>query len=158
MSINRGMDKEDVVHIYTTEYDSAIKKNERKGICSNKDGTRECHTEWNKSDRGEILYDISYLESEKKWYKWTYKKRKRLTDIKWTHGCWEDGIVNDFGKVIYLLLYLKWDNQWKTYCITMELCSMLCACLNARGLGTKWIHVCVWLIPSAVLLKLSQHC
>ena len=31
------MDKEDVVHIYTTEYYSAIKKNERKGICSNED-------------------------------------------------------------------------------------------------------------------------
>ena len=41
----RGMDKEDVVHIYTTEYYSAIKKNERKGICSNEDGTREYHTE-----------------------------------------------------------------------------------------------------------------
>ena len=28
MSINRGMDKEDVVHIYIMEYYSAIKKNE----------------------------------------------------------------------------------------------------------------------------------
>ena len=28
MSINIGMDKEDVVHIYTKEYYSAIKKNE----------------------------------------------------------------------------------------------------------------------------------
>ena len=28
MSINRGIDKEDVVHIYTVEYYSAIKKNE----------------------------------------------------------------------------------------------------------------------------------
>ena len=28
MSINRGVDKEDVVHIYTMEYDSAIKRNE----------------------------------------------------------------------------------------------------------------------------------
>ena len=28
MSIDRGMDKEDVVHIYTMEYYSAIKKNE----------------------------------------------------------------------------------------------------------------------------------
>ena len=28
MSINRGMDKEDVVHIYTMEYHSDIKKNE----------------------------------------------------------------------------------------------------------------------------------
>ena len=28
MSINRGIDKEDVVHIYTMEYYSDIKKNE----------------------------------------------------------------------------------------------------------------------------------
>ena len=28
MSIDRGMDKEDVVHIYTMEYYSAIKRNE----------------------------------------------------------------------------------------------------------------------------------
>ena len=28
MSINRGVDQEEVVHIYTMEYDSAIKKNE----------------------------------------------------------------------------------------------------------------------------------
>ena len=28
MSINRGMDKEDVVYIYTMEYYSTIKKNE----------------------------------------------------------------------------------------------------------------------------------
>ena len=28
MSMDRGMDKEDVVHIYTMEYYSAIKKNE----------------------------------------------------------------------------------------------------------------------------------
>ena len=28
MSFDRGMDKEDVVHIYTMEYYSAIKKNE----------------------------------------------------------------------------------------------------------------------------------
>ena len=28
MSIDRGMDKDDVVHIYAREHDSAIKKNE----------------------------------------------------------------------------------------------------------------------------------
>jgi len=59
MSINRGMDKEDVVHIYTMEYYSAIKKEWTNAICSNMDGPRERHTEWSKSDReGEISYDI----------------------------------------------------------------------------------------------------
>ena len=44
MSINKGMDK-DVVHIYTTEYYSAIKKEQNNAICSDIDGPRDCHTE-----------------------------------------------------------------------------------------------------------------
>ena len=27
---------------------------------------------------------------------------------KWTYGCWGEGIVRDFGKVTYTLLYFKW--------------------------------------------------
>ena len=30
----------------------------------------------------------------------------RLTDLE-TYGCWGEGIVRDFGKVMYTLLYLK---------------------------------------------------
>ena len=45
MSIDRGMHKEDVVHIYTMAYYTAIKKNEINAICSNMDGPRDCHTE-----------------------------------------------------------------------------------------------------------------
>ena len=43
MSINRGMDIKKMWYIYTTEHDSAIKKN---GImpCSNMDGPRNDHT------------------------------------------------------------------------------------------------------------------
>ena len=29
--------------------------------CSNMDGARDCHTEWSKSDRGEIPHDIGYM-------------------------------------------------------------------------------------------------
>ena len=50
MSIKRGVDKEDVVHIYNgillthqKEWDNAI--------CSNMNEPRECYTEWSKSDR-----------------------------------------------------------------------------------------------------------
>ena len=60
MSIDRGMGKEDVVHIYTTAYYSAIKQNEINAICSNVDGPRECHTEGSKSER-KISYDITYM-------------------------------------------------------------------------------------------------
>ena len=42
------------------EYYSAIKK-WKNAIC-NKDGPRDCHTEWSKSERErEILYDIPYM-------------------------------------------------------------------------------------------------
>ena len=53
------MDKEDVAHIYTMEYYSAIKKEWTNAIYGNMDGSRERHTEWSKSDReGEMSYDI----------------------------------------------------------------------------------------------------
>ena len=53
------MDKEDISHIHTMEYYSAIKKEWTNAIYSNVDGPRGCHTEWSKSDReGEMSYDI----------------------------------------------------------------------------------------------------
>jgi len=107
MFINRGMDKE-VWHIYTMEYSSAIKKDEVM-LLQQHGGPRECHTEWSKSNTGEIMYDISYT--------WDFLKkliqmnlltnRKRLTDLKmnwWLRG----GTVRAFGKVMNTLLYSKW--------------------------------------------------
>ena len=43
MSIDRGMDKEDVEHIYTMDYHSAIKKEQNNAICSNMNGPRDYH-------------------------------------------------------------------------------------------------------------------
>jgi len=74
----------------------------------------------------------------------THRLRKQ------THGCHGEGIVKDFGKVMYTLLYLKQ--------ITMELCSMLCASLDRGGLGGEWIYVYIWLSSFTVHLKLSQYC
>ena len=81
MSINRGMNKEDVA--YTMEYYSAIKKEWNNAICSNTDGPRDYQTKWIKSDRErQISYDITYMWNLKKRYKWTYlQNRNRLTDI-----------------------------------------------------------------------------
>ena len=59
MSIDRGMDKEDVVHIYCGILLSH-KKERNNAICSNMDGPRDCHTEWSKSER-DISYDIAYM-------------------------------------------------------------------------------------------------
>ena len=44
MSINRGMDKEDVVHVYSGILFSH-KKERNWVICTDMDGPRDCHTE-----------------------------------------------------------------------------------------------------------------
>ena len=70
-SMDRWMDKEDVVHI-----DTGILLSHKKGcnnaICSNKDGPRDDHTKWSKSE-GErhIIWCHLYVES-KVWRIWTY--------------------------------------------------------------------------------------
>ena len=61
------MDKEDVVHIYTMEYYSALKKEWNNVICSNMDGPRDYHTEWSKSDsERQISYATTYMWNLKK--------------------------------------------------------------------------------------------
>ena len=58
MSINRGKDKEDVVHIYNGILLSH-KKELNNAICSNMVGPGDYHTKWSKSDRErQISYDI----------------------------------------------------------------------------------------------------
>ena len=48
-----------MVHIYNEI--TAVKKEWNSAICRDMDGPRDCHTEWNKSDRErQILYDITY--------------------------------------------------------------------------------------------------
>ena len=56
-----GMDKEDVVHIYSGILLSHNKE-QNNAICSDMDGPRDFHTEWSKSDRErQISYDIAYM-------------------------------------------------------------------------------------------------
>ena len=60
MSIDRGMDKEDV-HIHNGILLSH-KKEWNNAICSNMGGSKDCHTKWSKSDRErQISYDITYM-------------------------------------------------------------------------------------------------
>ena len=64
ISIDIGMDKEDVVYLYNGILLSH-KKNE---IGSNMDGPRDFHTKWSQSDRErQISYDVIYIWSLKKW-------------------------------------------------------------------------------------------
>ena len=103
-----------------------------------------------------VVWHPFYVESKKKWYKWTYlQNRKRLTDKEWTYGCWGEGIVREFGTDMYTLLGLKWITNKDVLCSTREL--LLCGSLDGRGGGGEWIHVYVWLSLFMVHLKLSQH-
>ena len=53
------------------------------------------------------------------------------------------GIVKDFGKVMYELLYLKWITN-KFIVKHMEHCSMLCACLDGSEIwGTMDTCICI---------------
>ena len=70
MSINRGMNKEDVVHIYNLEYYSAIKKNEIMSSAATWMDLKIIILSEVKSDRErQISYDITYMWNLKKRYK-----------------------------------------------------------------------------------------
>ena len=86
MSIDRGMDKEDVAHIY-----NGILLNHKKEqnwiICKDMDGPRDCYTEWSKSEREkQISYINAYMWNLEKWYRWSYlQSRNRDTDVENKH-------------------------------------------------------------------------
>ena len=70
MSIDRWMDKEDVVNIYNGILHS-YKKELNNAIYSNMDTTRDYHTKWSKSERErQIPYDITHM--------WNLKKRVQM--------------------------------------------------------------------------------
>ena len=85
MSINRWMDKEDVVCtcVYVYTHNGILLSHKRElnnAICSNMSRPRDYHTKGSKSDREiQISYEITYMWNLKKWYKWTYlQNRNRL--------------------------------------------------------------------------------
>ena len=98
-----------------------FKKEWYNAICSTKDGSEDCHTEWSKSEReGEIWY-LLYVESKEKWYKWTYLQiRYRLIALEnefmiaGREG-WGERIVREFGKDMCTLLYFKWVTKDPLY-------------------------------------------
>ena len=58
MPIDKGMDKEDVVHMYNGIL-LGHRKEQNSTICRDVDGPRDCHTEWSETEREkQILYNI----------------------------------------------------------------------------------------------------
>ena len=83
MSINRGVDKQDMVHTHNST--SLSHKKEWNGVtCRHMDGPRDCHTEWNKLGREkQISYKIASMCNLEKSYIWIYlQSRNRDADIK----------------------------------------------------------------------------
>ena len=85
-------------------------------------------------------------------------KQKEIHRLrKQTYGCWEEGIVGDFGKVMYTLLYLKWITDKDLLYSTWNSAQCYVAAWMGVGLGENG-YMYVWLSPCPVHLKLPQHC
>ena len=105
-----GMHTQD---IYTMDYYSATKKNEIMPFAATWMHL-EMATLSEVRQRRDILWHSLYVESTKKWYKWTYlQNRNKLTDLEKELTVpkgeeWGEGIVREFHINIGTLLYLKW--------------------------------------------------
>ena len=109
-----------MVHIYNGILLSH-KKERNWVICKDIDGSRDCHTEWSKSEREkQISYINAYMWNLEEWYKWTgLQDRNRDTDVenkpmdtkggKWCGGGGGGGVMNwEIGIDIYTLICIKW--------------------------------------------------
>ena len=81
------------------------------------------------------------------------KETHRL--IKRTYGCWGEGIVREFGKDGYTLLYLKWITNKDLLYRTRNSAHCFVAAWMRAAFGGEWTPISVWLIPSTVHQKLS---
>ena len=113
MSMNRTMDKEDVVHIYNGILLSH-KKEPNWVICRDVDGPRECHTACSKSERTKHIFYINiYMWNLEKCYRCSYlQSRNKDTDVE--NKCMDTkgesvGVMNwEIGINIYTLTCIKW--------------------------------------------------
>ena len=86
------------------------------------------------------------------------QNRKRHRFRKQTYGCQGEGIVREFGKVMYPLLYLKRITNKDRLCSAWDSDQCYVAAWMGGEFGGEWIHVCIWLSLFSSRLKLPQHC
>ena len=67
-------------------------------------------------------------------------------------------LVREFGMDMYTLLYLKQITNKDLLYSTKKSAQCYVAAWRGVGFGGEWIHVYVWLSPSAVNLELLQKC
>ena len=91
------------------------------------------------------MWNLKRNDTNKLTYKTeTHRFRKR------THGCWWEGIVKDFGKVMYTLLYLKLITNKNILYSTRNTAQCYVPAWMGGMFGAECIHVCVWLSPFIV--------
>ena len=73
-------------------------------------------------------------------------------------GGGEGGIVRAFGINMYTLLCLKWLTNKVLLYSTWNLVQCYTAACTGGESGGEWLHVCVWLSPFPVHMRVSQHC
>ena len=119
----------------------------------NMKGPGDCLTERN------IIWHPLYVESNKKWYKWTYlQNRNRLIDLEKElmaarrEGCGE-GIIRQLGMDMYTLVYLKWTTNKVVLYSTGNSAQFYVAAWIGGELGGEWMYIYDW-VP---LLSTWKH-
>ena len=127
-----GMDKEDVVHIYNGILLSH-KKEQNNTICSNRDGPRDRHAEWNVRHRNtNIMWYSLYFESKNR------GQMNLFTKQKYSHGCRKQtyayqGIRNRER------INCETGIDINTMCSVTQLCPTLCDLMDCSLPGSS-IH------------------
>ena len=110
MSVNRRIDKENVVHIYNAILVSC-KKEQHNAICNNMDDLEFVILSEVKSDtERQILYDVAYMWNLKKKKRTYLQTRSRVMDVKnklMVTRISKGGINGETGIDIYILLYIQ---------------------------------------------------
>ena len=111
MSINRGMDKENMVHVWNGIL--VIKKKEIMTVAAIWMALESIILSEVSHRRRNLIWHTLYVESKKKWYNELMYKTE--TDSQTSRiNLWllgeriEGGTVREFGMDMYSLLYLKW--------------------------------------------------
>ena len=142
MSIDRWMDKEDVVHVYNGILLSH-RKEQNNAIYRNMDATRDYHTKWSQSERErQIPYDITYMWILKHGTNEHIYKTETASHRNQTCGCqaarremdWEFGV----GRC--KLLHLEWINKVLLYSTGNHIQS---PGINHSGKEYKKKNVCI---------------
>ena len=132
------------------------------------DGPRDCHTEWNKSDRErEMSYDIPYMWNLKRndTKKLTYKTKETHRLREWNYGCpWlKAGGTDSWGvwDGYVQAARFKMDNQERRPTVQhMNLCSVLYGSPDGRGFVCLFVCLFLrgWKMDTCIYMAESLHC